>query len=259
MTALLFINISYLFDKKELKVYFLDIGQGDSELIISPRGVNTLIDTGPNQKIVEVLEEILSRVTVTLDGVVLTHQDLDHMGGFEYIDKAFHVKSLYISENYTLKQDFLNKNNVSQGDVLDMADLKLEIVSPKKGETGSTNHTSIVSVLKYGNFRFIFMADADKEIERKLLSEGYFNDNSYIDILKLGHHGSETSSSESFLKKIKPEYCIISVGKSNKYNLPSEITVSLAKKYCKSIYRTDEDGSVGFFTDGKVLKIKKSL
>lgn len=251
---------SSILDKNLLKVYFLDVGQGDSELIVGPRGNVLLIDTGPNGKVVSEIEKVANLKNRNISGLVLTHQDLDHNGGFEDVDNAFHVKSLFITNNYTEKLDFANKYLVSQGDTLDFEDFKLDVISPAINDLGSTNHTSIVSILKYGNYRFIFMADADKETERSLISKGYFDDGGeYIDILKLGHHGSDTSSSEVFLKKIRPEYCIFSVGKDNSYGLPDESVVGLAQKYCKSIYRTDEDGNISMYTDGRLLKIKKSL
>lgn len=260
MTAIFSLYYSYVFDKNLLKVYFLDVGQGDSILIKAPRNNLLLIDTGANEKVVSKVEGVLQVNIKQIEGVLLTHQDLDHDGGFQYIHKYFHVKSLYISNNYTEKLDFTNKYIVSQGDVVDMDGVILEIISPNYNDVGSSNHTSIVSILKYGNYRFIFMGDADKEIERKLVAQGYFdNSDQYIDVLKLGHHGSDTSSSESFLKKIKPEYCIFSVGEGNSYGLPSKSILDLSEKYCKSIYRTDEDGSIGVFTDGKTVKIKKSL
>jgi competence protein ComEC len=258
ITFVIFSYLSYVFDKRLLEVYFLDVGQGDSELIISPKKNILLIDTGQNEKVVGKIEKILN--IKKIDAIILTHQDLDHAGGFDSISSAFHVKSLFVSKNYTEKLDFANKNTVSQGDALEMGGIKLETISPRNTDIGSTNHTSIVSVLKYGNYRFIFMADADKETERKLVAQSYFEDgDQYIDILKLGHHGSDTSSAESFLKKIKPEYCIFSVGKANSYGLPSKSVVDLSEKYCKSIYRTDNDGNIGMYTDGRVLKIKKSL
>lgn len=260
MTAIFSLYYSYVFDKNLLKVYFLDVGQGDSILIKAPRNNLLLIDTGANEKVVSKIENVLQVNKKQIEGVLLTHQDLDHDGGFQYIHKYFHVKSLYISNNYTEKLDFTNKYIVSQRDVVDMNGVMLEIISPNYNDVGSSNHTSIVSILKYGNYRFIFMGDADKEIERKLVAQGYFdNSDQYIDVLKLGHHGSDTSSSESFLKKIKPEYCIFSVGEGNSYGLPSKSVLDLSEKYCKSIYRTDEDGSIGVFTDGKTVKIKKSL
>lgn len=258
ITFIVFSYFSYVFEKRMLEVYFLDVGQGDSELIISPKRNVLLIDTGQNQKVVGKIEKILN--IKNIDAVILTHQDLDHAGGFEAVRSAFHVKSLLVSNNYTEKLDFTSKNFVSQGDALEIGGAKLEIVSPNIKDTGSTNHTSIVSILKYGSYRFIFMADVDKEIERSLVAQGYFEDgDQYIDILKLGHHGSETSSADSFLKKIKPEYCIFSVGEGNSYGLPSKSVVDLSSKYCKSIYRTDKDGSIGMYTDGRLLKIKKSL
>ena len=105
------------------------------------------------------------------------------------------------------------------------------------------------------------MGDADQEVERKLVSQGYFDNISNIKtkkVLKVGHHGSDTSSSEIFLKKLKPEYCIISVGKDNRYKHPNPEALNRLEKYCKNIYRTDKDRSIAFATNGKDLKINIS-
>ena len=121
--------------------------------------------------------------------------------------------------------------------------------------TGDSNHKSIVNRVIYGNYEFIFMGDADKETERMIVSKGYFKNDTKVKILKVGHHGSNTSSSELFLKTLKPEYCIISVGKNNKYGHPKLETMLTLQKYFKVIYRTDQDGDISFKTDGINLKI----
>ena len=243
--------------KKALKVIFLDVGQGDSALIIAPEGSKTLIDAGPDMKTVGRIEDNINFFDKNLENIILTHQDLDHVGGFTQIVKAFNVKDLFVSNKYTEKIDFNSKNYIKEGDFLKTGSIFIQTLSPNDKDLGSTNHTSIVNMIVYGKYRFIFMADSDKEKERSFISKGYFkNSDYYVDILKLGHHGSDTSSSELFLKQIKPEYCIFSVGKGNVYGHPSKSVLDLANKYCLSIYRTDEDGSVSFITDGNDLKIK---
>lgn len=256
----LFTYNQFLFSEKELKVSFLDVGQGDGILIQTPKNKKILIDTGPNSKIVGEIETKISFFDKKLDVLLLTHQDLDHNGGFSDVTSSFEVKTVVVSKNYTERLSFSKISFVSKENLVKNKEVTLKILSPEQNDLGDTNHTSIVSQLIYGNFRFSFMADADKEVERKLVSEGYFeNGKSYIDTVKLGHHGSDTASSELFLKKIKPEYCIFSVGKDNIYGHPSKSVLTLAEKYCASIYRTDEDGTVEFVTNGESVKIKKSL
>lgn len=260
-----FITFLYLFfkldilNKTNLKVYFLNIGQGDSEMIVSPTGNSFLIDTGPDSRVVEKVENSVSYLNQSFNSVMLTHSDSDHVAGYVDVERAFNIKNLYISRKYSKQDTLKNFKYLSFGDKILLGESELNIVSPKNNMLGDDNHTSIVSYVKYGNYRFIFMADADKEIERELVSDGVFNKpNEYIDILKVGHHGSDTSSSEIFLKSLKPEYCVISAGKNNKYGHPKPNTMIILEKYCKNIYKTYEDGTILFQTDGKMLKIKTS-
>ena len=267
--------LSNLDKQKQLEIVFLDIGQGDSALIKLPSGQKGLIDTGANYISSQKVENNLPYFSQDLDFILLTHPDLDHVGGTQDILDNFRTKKLIIStENTYEAYDNINKvgknKNVTQvykinnlNKILLSKGLSLEILGPYKHETGSDNHKSIINSLKYGNFEFIFTGDADQEAERNIVSQGYFDENKEKDlkinktikILKVGHHGSDTSSSEIFLRKLKPEYCIISVGKDNKYKHPAAEVMGRLEKYCKNIYRTDQDGSVSLKTDGKNISI----
>ncbi len=248
---------SLLESNSTLRIKYLDIGQGDATLIISPRGQKTLIDTGPNFIINQKIEDSLSVISPKLDNLLLTHPDLDHVGGTEALISEDFLKKLVISTENTYLKYGLDSIKVNNTKNLDIGGVYLEIISPKINQFGDTNHNSIVSQIKYGNIKFIFMADADTEIERNLVSQGYFKKDDYITVLKIGHHGSDTSSSEFFLKTIKPEYCIVSVGKNNKYDHPKPIVIERLSKYCGETYRTDQDGGVEFVTDGKKISIFK--
>lgn len=260
-------NLSQIDRDGNLEVVFLDIGQGDSALIKTESGQNLLIDTGPNYITTQKFENSTNDLMQGLDAIILTHPDSDHVGGTqEAVDSLIPKKLILSTENNYL--DYKNietkqvyRVNNSDNIVLD-ADLQLEILSPVKNERGSDNHKSIVNRLVYGEFQFIFMGDADQETEREIVSSGYFDNNKskarLKSILKVGHHGSNTSSGEGFLKKLKPDYCVISVGKDNKYKHPSAEALIRLEKYCKNIYRTDRDGEVSFKTDGHSLYIKNS-
>ncbi len=259
--------LSNLDKQKELEIVFLDIGQGDSALIKFPSGQKGLIDTGANYISSQKVENNLPYFSQDLDFILLTHPDLDHVGGTQDIINNFKTKKLIIStENTYEAYDNTNKvgenknviqvykiNNLNK--IILGKDLSLEILGPYKHETGSDNHKSIINSLKYGNFEFIFTGDADQEAERNIVSQGYFENTKTIKVLKVAHHGSDTSSSEIFLRKLKPEYCIISVGKDNKYKHPAVEVMGRLEKYCKNIYRTDQDGSVSLKTDGKNISI----
>ena len=207
------------------------------------------------------MEEVLGSFWNELDLLILTHPDLDHVGGTQDIIDNFKPKTLIESTENTYKsyitstKSMVFKINTSSQIIINK-DLNLETLSPVSQMPGSDNHKSIVNRLIYGNFEFIFMADADVEVERSLVSQGVF-DKKTIKILKVGHHGSDTSSSEIFLKKLKPEYCVISVGKDNKYKHPTAETLLKLEKYCKNIYRTDKNGTISFKVSEKTMVIKK--
>jgi len=241
-----------------LKIKFLNIGQGDSVLIISPKGEKTLLDTGPNSIVTEKVDSSISILSRNINNILLTHPDLDHVGGTKSIIYSNFPKSLIIStENIYEKYEDLRVSQVNNKNNIDIGGIFLEILSPFSGQLGDSNHNSIVSQIRYGNFKFIFMGDADMETERNIVSQGFIKNSGEEVVLKVGHHGSNTSSSESFLKAVKPRYCIISVGIDNRYGHPKKEVLDILDKYCKEIYRTDEDGSVEFVTDGKNLRIVK--
>lgn len=257
---LFFVTLNQYETNGNLKVVFMDIGQGNSTLIFSPNNQKILIDTGPNYITSQKVEKFMPFLSKTLDSVILTHGDLDHVGGTGDVVDNFYIKTLLISARgkYSdyIKVNEMNTIKVSSENALVLdEDLKLETLNPFDTSFSEENQNSIVNKMDFGNFEFIFMGDADKEIERSLVSQGYF-DNSLKKILLVGHHGSDTSSSELFLKKLKPEYCIISVGKDNKYKHPNPTTLDILNKYCKNIYRTDLDGDIIFETDGKDLIVE---
>lgn len=248
---------------QNLEVIYLDIGQGDAILIKDPKGINLLIDTGSGAITTQKVQKELSAINKNMDGILITHPDSDHAGGFDELSRRFNIKNTFISseDDYSkqVKDNILNVSSVNNINQIRLSDnILLNTLSPEKGMLGDGNAKSIVNTILYGNFNFIFTGDADSETERKLVSQGYFdkNDNKKIvNILKIGHHGSDTSSSEMFLKKIKPEYCIISVGRDNKYGHPTKNVLDRLEKYCKNIYRTDLSGNISFKTNGKNLKV----
>lgn len=252
----------------EIEVMFLDVGQGDSALIKLPKGQNIVIDTGSNYLTNQKLEKQLFYFNKKIDALILTHPDLDHVGGAEEILKVGNVKNTIESTENTYSTEYFNYNTtvsrINTKNYISFDGLDIFNVNPDFEMSGDGNHKSIINIFNYGNFRFIFTGDADAEIERRLIFKGVFEKNNNIqvdkvlNILKVGHHGSDTSSSEIFLKKLKPEYCIISVGLDNKYNHPNKKTLERLYKYCKNIYRTDLDGSISFKTNGKHLNIKSS-
>lgn len=243
------------FYNSKLEIIFLDIGQGDSILIKTPENNRFLIDSGANFIASQKITKYLPLFSNNLDAALLTHPDLDHVGGTEEVIKTNNLQKIYLFKE-DQEQKSLNiyqnieKDYIEQGNIIKIGNINLNILWPSQNSQGEDNYKSIVSSLRYSNFEYIFLADVPQEVERILISSDFFQEKT-IKILKVSHHGSKTGSSEMFLKKIKPQYCIISVGKNNKYGHPDKEIMNDLEKYCKVIYRTDEDGDVITKTDGE--------
>ena len=253
-------------------VYFFDVGQGDSSLIISPyRGDVILIDTGGSINYVKenwmekepyyvsdnVVSFLKSKGIKSIDLLVLSHGDADHMG--EAINLVENIKVEKVIFNCGDFNDLekqlikvLDKKKIPYYSCikeLNIDDNKLYFLNNK--DYGNENDNSSVIYTKLNYHKFLFMGDAGVEVEEDLI-EKYNLQN--IDVLKVGHHGSKTSSSEEFIGEINPKYSVISVGKNNRYGHPNDSV--LEKLEDSKIYRTDEDGSIMFKIDNDKLKIK---
>lgn len=244
----------------DLKVYYLDVGQADS-ILISNNDHNMLIDAGNNEDGPKLVKFIKEELNITkFDYVVGTHPHEDHIGGLDDIINNFEIENVLLPEVTTTTKTF--------EDVLDaIASKNLDITIPvidstfKLGEadisviyTGTyaknLNNSSIILKMIFGDYSYLFTGDAEKEVEESILKK-----NINIDILKVGHHGSSTSSSESFLNKVTPSYAIISVAKENSYNHPSSETIERLKKHTDKIYMTSELGTILLTSDGKTIDI----
>jgi len=244
----------------DLKIYYLDVGQADS-ILISNNNHNMLIDAGNNEDGPKLVKYIKEELNITkFDYVVGTHPHEDHIGGLDDIINNFEIENILLPEVTTTTKTF--------EDVLDcLANKNLDITIPvidstfKLGEadlsviyTGTDdenlNNSSIILKMIFGNYSYLFTGDAEKEVEDSILRK-----NINVDVLKVGHHGSSTSSSESFLNKVTPSYAIISVAKENSYNHPSKETIDRLKKYTNNIYMTSELGTILLTSNGKTINI----
>ena len=244
----------------DLKVYFFDVGQADS-ILITNNGHNMLIDAGNNEdgpKLVKYIKEDLG--ITEFDYLIGTHPHEDHIGGLDDIINNFDIKKIYLPDITTTTKTF--------EDVLDAISSKeLTITIPKIGETfklgeadftvlytgtnsSDLNSTSIIIKMIFGNYSYLFTGDTTSEIEKLI-----FKENIDVDVLKVAHHGSKTSSSLEFLQKVTPSYAIISVGKNNSYNHPSTTTIKRLKKYTNNIYLTSELGTILLTSDGQKINI----
>ena len=233
------------------KVIFLDVGQGDSTLIISPHNKTvSLIDTGgkinSDYKVSKNTILYLKSLGITrIDNIILTHGDFDHMGDAEYIVNNFKVGQVIFNcgEFNNLEKNLigvLNNKKIKYNACikeLNINENELHFLNTK--EYNNENDNSSVIYFNYGNYRFLFMGDAGVKREKDILEKYNLG---MIDFLKVGHHGSDTSSSKYFINKINPRYSLISVGENNRYGHPKESVLDTLSN--SNIYRTDLDGSI---------------
>ena len=248
-------------------IQMIDVGQGDS-ILIHLKNKNILIDTGGKETYSNKnnLSKIVTTITIPLlkskgirkiDYLMLTHGDYDHMGEAINLVENFKVEKVIFNcgDFNDLEKDLikvLDKKKIQYYSCikeLNINDNKLYFLNNK--DYGNENDNSNVIYSELNNHKFLFMGDAGVEIEKDLIKKYNLQD---IDILKVGHHGSKTSSSKEFINQINPKYSIISVGKNNRYAHPNKEVLSVLEK--SKIYRTDQDGSIMFKIKNNKLKIE---
>ncbi len=260
---ILIFNLNSRFFIMNPEIVYLDVGQGDSSVIILPKGRTILIDTGgnlfSNKKIVEnkTIPYLNSKGINKIDFLILTHGDSDHMKEAKDLVNKINVgKVIFNQDNYNELEKNLIKVLKEKDiryykgcDELKLGKHKLYFLNTKTYD--NENDNSNVIYFNFNNYKFLFMADAGK-IKEKDIQEKY--DLRNIHFLKVAHHGSNTSSSKEFIDQINPKYSIISVGKNNRYNHPNK---SVLKTLSNSkIYRTDVNGSISIKLKRNKYKIK---
>lgn len=247
-----------------LEITFFDVGQGDSILIKSPGNKYLLVDGGPDGSIIELLPQYLPLTQSSLDLVFLTHPHSDHLEGLTYLPDYYEIKkmiqmpvpqttNLYMNWLEYLRESNIPVNDVYSGDRIDVEqDLYFDILWPVDDNWGSINNTSIVMRMVYKNFSVLLMGDAEALVEEYLVDE--VGDRLESNILKVGHHGSLSSSTIEFLQNVLPQYSIISVGE-NSFGHPSPETTEKLEMVGSIVLRTDEDGDITFYSDGETFGI----
>mgnify|MGYP001235059326 CR=1 FL=1 len=246
-----------------MRVHYIDVGQGDS-ILIQVNNKNLLIDAGPNDSTDNLISYLKKQNISKLDYVVATHPHEDHIGGMAAVIKKFQIGEFYapkiISSTKTfesmtnaLKSKNLKINSAREGVTIDLGkNTKCVMLAPNSENYDNINNYSAVIKITYGNSRFLFDGDAEKLSENEIINK---NLDLSSDILKVGHHGSTSSSSPAFLDKVSPKVAIISCGKGNNYGHPHKATLTALNKRKIQIYRTDIDGTIVFESDGnKILK-----
>ena len=247
---------------KGLTFAMLDIGQGDALFIESPTGTQLLVDGGPPNKILNQLSRVMSPFDRSIDAIFITNPDQDHIAGFldvlkRYkVGRVFEPGTLNDSKVYQNLEDEINKNNIP--DILVRKGMRLnigggafiDILFPDRDVSSwATNDGSIVARLSYGNISVMLMGDATTKTEAIILSENPENELRST-VLKVGHHGSRTSSSYEFIKTLSPIYATISNGKDNKYGHPHRETIDTLSSLGLKIFRTDLLGTIVMKSDG---------
>lgn len=252
-----------------LRVDFLDVGQGDSIFINTPDSHQILIDGGPSSVVLEKLSGRMSFSDRTIDLVVLTHPDRDHVQGLIEVMERYKVEyilwtgAIKDSPEYSKWIESLEKEKKEGSKVviancdksIRLGDVLIEIISPVDDLNGkvigkTSNDSSIVSRFSFYNTSFLFAGDLSSNGEKKIL-----NSNLDSDVLKIGHHGSKYSTSDIFLERVSPEYAVISVGKDNSYGHPALEVLQRLKNFGIDILRTDTNGDIQMVSDGNNIKI----
>lgn len=251
----------------EAQVYFIDVGQGDSELIrLKDSGIDILIDAGTRSTKQELADYLKELGVDDIDILIGTHPHEDHIGGMAKIIEEFPIGTLYLPETsdemtpttktYESLLDAAENKNVtvrtaSAGDVLlEQGNTSFKVLSPSHTDYDNLNDYSIVTRLKVGDTAFLFQGDAETPVEEEILDSGA---DVSCDVIKLGHHGSSTSSSRAYLEAANPSAAVISCGVGNEYGHPHRETMDLLEKLSITPYRTDTQKTLLAETDGKTI------
>lgn len=258
-------NISGVSSEFDMSVHFLDVGKADCAYI-KCKDKNILIDAADKEPTSVVVEYLKKQDVSDLDLVVVSHQHRDHIGQMAEVINEFQVKrfmepdtpdkiipttATYKKMLKALKNKNVKSELIKAPKDFDIGNMHIEILGPIS-DNDNINSNSIVMKITYKDVSFLFTGDAEKAEETEIMDSGYDVNST---VLKVGHHGSKTSSSERFLEEVNPEYAIISVG-PDRSNLPKEETLNKLGKVCSNIYRTDLCGNIIIHTDGKNIKVE---
>ncbi len=250
----------FLFSPNTLRVWFFDIGQGDGMMIETPSGKQILVDAGPDASILTKLGGVLWPWDRTIDAIVLTHPDADHVTGFISVLKRYRVGHVYETGviantligaeiEKAIREEHVPVTMVRAGDLIPDTHVKLETLWPSNEAVvhakNDRNNSSIVIRLTYGDTTALLTGDAEEPSEKQ-----FYLRVGPIDVLKVGHHGSATATSQNLLDVIRPQIAIISAGVQNKYGHPHPLILDRLIKIHSRIFRTDTQGDILMTSDG---------
>ncbi|MCH5317094.1 MAG: MBL fold metallo-hydrolase [Eubacterium sp.] len=251
-----------------LAVNFLDVGQGDCEFIQLPDGKCMLIDAGVSDSASKIASKISELGYEKIDYLIATHPHADHIGGMKRIIENFEIGDIYMPKASTNTKTFenllqaiadkgLSINTAKAGKVIcESDDLKIEFLAPVSDSYKDLNNYSAVIRLQYGNNVFLFTGDAEALAEGEMLS-AYSKSALKADVLKVGHHGSNTASSVAFINTVSPKYAVIEVGNDNSYNHPHTEAINHLNSVGAEILRTDLNGNIIIISDKTSLTVQR--
>ncbi|MBE6694309.1 MAG: MBL fold metallo-hydrolase [Ruminococcaceae bacterium] len=249
----------------EAMIHFIDVGQGDAILITMSEG-NVLIDAGTNSSEDELKTYLDSLKITEIEYAVFTHPHEDHIGGADMVLENYDVNNIlipdytYTSATYNRMIDCIEKENaklhLAKPDMtFKVDDMEFFVLAPISQNPKETNNSSVVIKAAYGSTTFMFTGDAEAASEEEIMAR-YTKESLKCDLLKVGHHGSDTSTSNEFLSSVAPKYAVMQVGVGNPYDHPCQSTLLKLEKAGVEYYRTDLHGDIVFVTDGKTLTKK---
>lgn len=268
LLAVLFFSV---FGRERFTIDVFDIGQGDAMLITTPSGERVLVDGGPDASVVAKLSRRLGLFNRTIDLLVATHPQADHITGFLSVLDHFTVRRAMLTtiknetpEYRSLRAKFEEKDIpiIDPGELASLAigeggEVTIDMLWPSRSYSGrrmdDPNDISTMFMLSYGDHRFLFTGDSTTVVEEALLRESA---DLHADVLKVGHHGSDTSTTPQFLAAVAPSIAVISVGEKNRFGHPSRRVLRRLERAGAAIYRTDLHGDVRVTSDGKTLRVK---
>lgn len=262
---IIFYSLYYITDSR-LTVAFLDVGQGDATFIKAPGGVQMLVDGGANASVLRELGQVMPFYDRSINVILATHADQDHIGGLVEVLKRFKV-DLFIRSNATsssavygeleslIKEKGIKEEVIVSPEIISLGPgVQFDIIFPMQNTAGwETNDSSIVGKLVYGKNSFLLTGDAPQMIEKYLV--GKYGDFLASDVLKAGHHGSKNSSAELFVGTVSPVYAVISVGLDNKYGHPNQEVLDIFTQFKEKVLETLGGGMIIFQSDGKNLSV----
>ncbi len=243
-----------------ITVHFIDTGNSDS-ILISDNGKYMVVDGADNDD-EEMLVHYMNDLNIKrIDYVILTHPDADHSGGLDAIISNFEIGQVFVGNGEAdtkTYRDFINEatdKNLKPsvplpGKIFQLGEGTFTFYN-QESHYDDVNDNSLVTLYTFGNTKFLFMGDASKDIERQLP----LDEIGKVDVLKVGHHGSKTSSADEFIRAVAPVYSIISSGRDNKYGHPHKVTLDTLEKYDSVIYRTDTHGTIITKSNGKAITV----